>query len=112
MAHVTDTVRLDEFDVAEYMDTPESQAFFLTDALATGSRDYVLSTLNALARARGMTEMAKKVGMGRQSLYAALGPTGNPTLENLLAIISALGLALTARVEQGANNETEALSRG
>lgn len=105
---IKEKIRLDDFDVAEYMDNPESQAFFLSDALETGNRDYILSTLNALARAQGMTDMAKKVGMKRQSLYAALGPRGNPTLDNLLAIIRALGLKLKAEEDAAAGEEAKA----
>ena len=98
-APTTDRVELEEFDVAEYMDSPESQAFFLSDALATGNREYILSTLNALARARGMTDIATATGLNRQAIYAALGANGNPTLGTLLAILNALGLRLAASVK-------------
>jgi probable addiction module antidote protein len=91
-------VELEDFDVAEFMDSPESQAFFLSDALATGDRGYILHTLNALARARGMSDLAEATGVNRQALYAALGENGNPTLGTLLAILNGLGLKLQASV--------------
>ena len=58
---------------------------------------HIASALGDVARSQGMTEIARKSGLGRQALYAALSDTGNPTLETLLAVLEALGLELSVR---------------
>ena len=86
------------FDMADYLGDAKSQAAALSEALASGHQGIILDTLGAIARARGMTGLARATGVNRQTLYAALGEDGNPTLETLLAVISALGLELHAGV--------------
>ena len=86
------------FDMADYLGDAKSQAAALSEALASGHQAIILDTLGAIARARGMTNLARVTGVNRQTLYAALGEDGNPTLETLLAIIDALGLELHADV--------------
>ncbi len=58
---------------------------------------HIAAALGAVARSKGMTDIAKRSGLGRQALYAALSETGNPTLETLAAVLDALGLELTVR---------------
>lgn len=60
----------------------------------------VARAIGTVARARGMTEIARSTGLGRESLYRALGSEGNPELATLLKVMKALGLGLrvTARV--------------
>lgn len=84
------------FDASKYLDDAESQAAALSDALESGHKGVILNVLNAIARARGMTALAKTTGIKRETLYAALGDEGNPTIETFLAIINALGIALRA----------------
>lgn len=96
----TGKIETKPFDAADYLTDPESQAAALSDALESGHKGVILSILGAIARARGMTAIAKETGLGRQALYAALSETGNPTLENLLAIFEALGMKLTAEVAE------------
>ncbi len=91
-------VQLKNFDPAEYLDDLESQAELLADALASGNAGYVANALGVIARARGMSELARATGLGRQSLYAALSPDGNPTLDTVLKVAKALGIDLTAKV--------------
>ena len=86
------------FDMADYLGDAKSQAAALSEALASGHQGVILDTLGAIARARGMTDLARATGVNRQTLYAALGEDGNPTLETLLAVIGALGLELHADV--------------
>lgn len=90
--------QLKKFDPAEYLDDLQSQAELLTDALASGNAGYVANALGVIARARGMSELARATGLGRQSLYAALGPGGNPTLDTVLKVAKALDIDLTAKV--------------
>lgn len=95
MTETIEKVRTSAFDAAKYLDTPESQAELLTDALETGDRAYILDALGIIARARGMTALQKETGLNRATLYAALAPGGNPTLETILSVLGALGLKLT-----------------
>jgi probable addiction module antidote protein len=58
---------------------------------------HIASALGDVARSKGMTEIARKSGLGRQALYNALSENGNPTLETLIAVLGALGLELTVQ---------------
>ena len=85
------------FDAADYLDTEERQVAYITEALETGDADFVRDALGLVARARGMSETAKKAGLNRESLYKALGETGNPEFGTVMRIVRALGLTLSAR---------------
>jgi probable addiction module antidote protein len=84
------------FDAAEYLDTAERQAAYITAALETGDLAFVRDALGIVARARGMGEIAKTADLNRESLYKALGESGNPELGTVLRVLQALGLTLTA----------------
>jgi probable addiction module antidote protein len=85
------------FDAAEYLDTAERQATYITAALETGDPDFVRDALGVVARARGMADVAKTAKLNRESLYKALGDTGNPEFGTIMRVLRALGLTLTAR---------------
>ena len=85
------------FDAAEYLDTPESQADLLADALSTGDAGYIKIAIATIARARGMTEIAKNAGVSRQALYKALTPEGDPKLSTLLGVMRAFDMTFTAK---------------
>jgi len=85
------------FDAAEYLDSEERQVAYITAALETGDADFVRDALGLVARARGMGEIAKNAGLNRESLYKALGETGNPEFSTVMRIVRALGLTLSAR---------------
>jgi len=85
------------FDAADYLDTEERQVAYITAALETGDADFVRDALGFVARARGMGEIAKNAGLNRESLYKALGETGNPEFSTVMRIVRALGLTLSAR---------------
>src|ERR1700687_1724647 len=85
------------FDAADYLDTEERQVAYITAALETGDADFVRDALGLIARARGMGEIAKNAGLNRESLYKALGETGNPEFATVMRIVRALGLTLSAR---------------
>jgi probable addiction module antidote protein len=85
------------FDAADYLDTEERQVAYITAALETGDADFVRDALGLVARARGMGEIAKNAGLNRESLYKALGETGNPEFGTVMRIVRALGLTLSAR---------------
>ena len=85
------------FDAADYLDTEARQVAYITAALETGDADFVRDALGLVARARGMSEIAKSAGLNRESLYKALGETGNPEFSTVMRIVRALGLTLSAR---------------
>jgi len=85
------------FDPADYLDTPESQQELLDDAVESGDARYIAAALGAIARARGMTQVANDAGVTREALYRALSAEGDPRLSTLLGVIKALGLKLSLR---------------
>ena len=84
------------FDAADYLDTEERQVAYIAMALESGEPDLIRDALGLVARARGMGEIARKAGLNRESLYKALGETGNPEFGTVLRIVRALGLRLSA----------------
>ena len=86
------------FDAAEYIDTPEAQAELLADAFETGDAAYIANALGVVARARGMTAIAKDAGVTREALYKALSERGDPRLSTLLGVAKALGVKLSVSV--------------
>lgn len=95
--NATGTVKLQDFDPAEYLDTPESQQMLLEDAFETGDRAYILNAMGIVARARGMSGLQKQTGLNRATLYAALSEEGNPTFETMLAVLNALGMKMAVK---------------
>ncbi len=86
------------FDAAKYFNTPEGVIELLNDALESGHAPYISNALGVAARSKGMTKIAAKTGVNRQALYTALSENGNPTLETLLKVMSALGIRLKCEV--------------
>src|ERR1043166_7377106 len=84
------------FDGAAYLDTEARQVAYIAAALESGDADFVRDALGLVARARGMAGIAKKAGLNRESLYKALGETGNPEFGTVMRIVRALGLTLSA----------------
>jgi|SRR5579872_2926360 len=82
------------FDAADYLETDEDIAGYLTEALATHDTAVITRALGAVARARGMTRIARETGLSRESLYRALSAEGNPEFATVLRIIEAIGLRL------------------
>lgn len=80
------------FDPAEYLDNPEAIATYMTEALETGDPAFVADALGVIARARGMSEVAREAGVSRESLYRALSAEGNPEFGTVMRVAQALGL--------------------
>ncbi len=85
------------FDAADYLDTAEARAEYMTAALETGDVEFIRDAVGVVARARGMAKIAKETGLSRESLYKALGERGNPKFSTVMRIVRALGLTLAAR---------------
>ncbi|PKA41266.1 putative addiction module antidote protein [Rhizobium sullae] len=95
------TEKLFDFEPAQTLDSDEAVEVFLTEALETGDAKFIASALGVVARAKGMTKIAKEAGLAREHLYKALSENGNPTLETTLAVLRAIGLELTAKPNAG-----------
>ena len=84
------------FDAAKYLDTVEDHAELLNDALASGHAGYIAAALGTVARAHGISDLAEKTGLSRQTLYSALREDGNPTLDTVMKITGVVGVKLGA----------------
>lgn len=84
------------WEPAEHLKTEQDMAAYLEAALEEGDSTLVAAALGDIARAKGMTQVARDAGLGRESLYKALSPSGNPEFSTVLKVIQALGLKLHA----------------
>ncbi len=84
------------WDAAEHLETQEDMAAYLEAALEDGDPNLVVAALGDIARAKGMTNIARETGLGRESLYKSLSHEGNPEFATVLKVIQSLGLRLRA----------------
>lgn len=91
------------YDVAEHLRTPEEMAAYLEACLAEADGDaaFVAKALGDIARAKGMTQVARDAGLSRESLYKALSGERSPSFETVLKVVAALGLTLHAEARLG-----------
>jgi probable addiction module antidote protein len=90
------TTKFHDYDVALHLRTPSEMAAYLEAAIdeSDGDAAFIAVALGDIARASGMAELARKTGLGRESLYKALSAEGNPQLSTVLKVAKALGLEL------------------
>lgn len=88
---------LPEFDAAPYLDSETSIATYLTDILEANDAALLASALGDIARARGMTEIAKSAGITREALYKALRPDSAPRFDTVSRVCAALGVRLVVQ---------------
>lgn len=84
------------FDAADYLDDEQTIAEYLTAALEDPNPDVFMTAVRDVARARGMAQLAKDAGLGRESLYKALTPGDKPRYDTVLKLLNALGVRLSA----------------
>lgn len=84
------------WDVVEHLKTEEDMAAYLEATLEEGDPALIAAALGDIARAKGMTQISRASGLGRESLYKALSPEGNPEFATVLRVVKALGLRLHA----------------
>jgi probable addiction module antidote protein len=84
------------FDAARYLVDDAAIAEYMNTVLETGDTDLLLLALSDVARARGMAQVAKDAGLGRESLYKALSPGAKPRFDTVVKVAKALGVRLTA----------------
>ena len=92
------------YDVSDYLRTPEEMAAYLEACIeeADGDAAFIAKALGDIARAQGMTKVARDAGLSRESLYKALSGERSPSFDTILRVVSALGLKLSASVRQEA----------
>jgi probable addiction module antidote protein len=88
------TLKLRKWDSAEHLKTDEDMAAYLEACLEEAGDDagFIAKALGNIARAKGMTQLSKDTGLGRESLYKALSGEGNPSFATILKVTHALGL--------------------
>ena len=85
------------WDAAEYLESPEDMAAYLEAALEEDDPALFAAALGDIARAKGMSQIAREAGLGRESLYKALSAEGNPEFATVLKVLRSLGLKLYAK---------------
>lgn len=90
-------IKVRTWDVTRDLDTEEKAAAFLEDIFESGDPRLIAAAIGEVARARGMTQIAREAGLSRESLYKALSEEGNPEFATIMKVIKALGydMALT-----------------
>ena len=86
--------KIRKFDAAEWLDSDEAIAHYLEDAIASGNAEEINQAFGTVARAKGMTEIARAANLGRESLYKALSAEGNPSFDTIRRVVNAMGLKL------------------
>ena len=92
------TEQLTRFDTVGYLKSPEEMAAYLDACFEEdpGDGSLIRAALNDIARAQGMSQLSRDTGLGRESLYKALGSSGNPEFATVIKVMKALGLKLHA----------------
>ena len=89
------SLKTTRWDAADYLETKEDIAAYLDAVLEDGDPDLLKAALGDIARAKGMTEIARAAGLGRANLYKALSPDGKPEFVTVARVLKALGLRLS-----------------
>ena len=90
-------LKLVAFDAARYLDDDAAIAEYMSVVLEANDPDLLLLALSDVARAKGMAQVAKDAGLGRESLYKALAPGAKPRFETVMKVARALGVKFTAQ---------------
>lgn len=94
-------IKVITYDSAEFLDTPASIRFYMEEALETGDPRFIAHALGVVARAKSMSDIARKTGLARESLYKALSATGRPEFSTVMRVLQALDLKLTIKSKTG-----------
>jgi probable addiction module antidote protein len=92
------TEKFSRYDTADYLKTNEDMALYFEACLEENDPALITHALGAIARARGMTQLAKDTGISREGLYKALSADGNPEFATILKVVRALGIRLHAEM--------------
>ena len=91
-------MKTEPFDAAPLLTSQEAQSELLNDALSSGHAPYIAQALGVIARARGMTDVARDAGVTREALYKSLSEEGDPRLTTVMGVAKALGVTFTAKL--------------
>ncbi|TVM15051.1 putative addiction module antidote protein [Oceanidesulfovibrio indonesiensis] len=101
-------IKIAKFDASDYLDNDETIAAYLDAAMEEGDPDVLLAAIADVAKARGMSKLAKDAGLGRESLYKALTPGAKPRFATVVKVLNALGVSLHASPNADACSRQEA----
>ena len=88
--------KLQTFDITEYLDSEEAIAEYLSQVLEDGDNDEFIRAIGYIAKAKGMAQIAKDTGLGRESLYKAFRPNAKPRFDTVMKVMNAFKLQLSA----------------
>lgn len=91
-------VKVTDLDVAEFLDTEESVKLFLKEALAENDPVFWQHCVSTAARSAGMTKIAEKSGLNRESLYKAMKEDAHPRFDTVMRVLNAMGLQLSLKI--------------
>jgi probable addiction module antidote protein len=93
-------VKTKPFDAAEYLDSPEMIAAYLTESFESDDPAAIAMAIGAVARSQGMSAVAEKAGLSRENLYRALGGDAKPEFATVIKVLRAIGIDLVAQPHQ------------
>lgn len=102
------SLKTTKFDAADYLTDIKSVAAYLNDALENGSPEELITALGTVARAKGMSQIARDAGLGRESLYKALNGTSRPEFATVSKVITSLGLKVAVVPDRAAKRKSAA----
>jgi len=88
--------QLTNFDVSQYLDNKEVIAEYLSQVLADGDMDEILTAIGNVAKAKGMTQIAQETGLGRESLYKSFNAGAKPKFDTIVKVLNSFDLKLQA----------------
>ena len=86
--------KLTDFDLSEYLDSPEAIAEYMSQVIADGEQDELLRAMGYIAKAKGMTQISQETGLGRESLYKTFQEGTDPKFSTISKVLKAMGLSL------------------
>jgi probable addiction module antidote protein len=87
--------KLENFDITEYLDSKEAIAEYLSQVLKDGDSNELIRAIGHIAKAKGMSQIAKEASLGRESLYKSFTPNAKPRFETVIKVLKALDVNLT-----------------
>ena len=88
--------KLEDFDIAKYLNSNEVIAEYISQILEDGDLDELLSAIDDIARAKGMTQISKDTGLSRESLYKSFKSGSNPRFDTVIKVLNTFGIKLQA----------------
>lgn len=93
-------IKTHPYDSAKYLNSIEARTAYLTEAFETGDASFITQALGTVARARGMSGVARKAGLSRENLYRSLNGETKTELETVMRVLKALGISLSATARE------------